>query len=174
MKCSSRHIGLLASAILLAGLMGTAQSHGPGKSEPPEPLRTLQRRFFTAIRNGDSQEILSYISPGGVNLGSQAQHASREEVTQHFATHTGLYCKLFDSSCVQASVNLENSARVCSYRELLTHSQKVRTAASEVTRNGVQQAVLVAQVQNDNCPNQKLIDVIFNLEADGWKLFSIP
>ncbi len=43
-----------------------------------------------------------------------------------------------------------------------------------MTRNGVQQAVLVAEVKNDQCSNAGLIDFIFNLEADGWKLFSIP
>jgi hypothetical protein len=34
--------------------------------------------------------------------------------------------------------------------------------------------VLVARIENKQCPNDKLIDFIFNLEADGWKLFSIP
>ena len=84
------------------------------------------------------------------------------------------YCRLFDSSCIDAPLNLGNSARICSDRELLTRSEKVRTASSEVTRNGVQQAVLVAEVKNDQCSNSRLIDFIFNLDADGWKLFSIP
>jgi hypothetical protein len=109
-----------------------------------------------------------------VDLGPQTQHATRAEVQQQFLAHRGLYCRLFDSSCIDARINLDNSARACSYRELLTHSQKVRTAASAMTRNGVQQAVLVARIENDRCPNGRLIDFIFNLEADGWKLFSIP
>jgi hypothetical protein len=109
-----------------------------------------------------------------VDLGPQTQHATRAEVERQFLAHRGLYCKLFDSSCIDAPINLDNSARACSYRELLTQSKKVHTAASAMTRNGVQQAVLVARIENDRCPNGKLIDFIFNLEADGWKLFSIP
>ena len=75
---------------------------------------------------------------------------------------------------MQAPINLDNSARTCSYRELLTDSKNVHTAASQITRNGVRQAVLVARIKNDQCPNQTLIDFVFNLDADGWKLFSIP
>jgi hypothetical protein len=43
-----------------------------------------------------------------------------------------------------------------------------------MTRNGVRQAVLVARIENRQCPGDKLIDFIFNLQADGWKLFSVP
>ena len=134
----------------------------------------LAQDFFAAIREGNAKKVLSYVPKHGVNLGAEAQPVTRAEVEQQFLAHRGLYCRLFDSSCINAPINLDNSARACSYRELLTHSQKVRTAASAMTRNGVQQAVLVARIQNDRCPNGKLIDFIFNLEADGWKLFSIP
>lgn len=134
----------------------------------------LQREFFDAIRAGEARTVLSYVGKGGVNAGVNTQHVSQDQVEQEFTAHRGLYCKLFDSSCIQAPINLENSTRTCSYRELLTHSKEVHTAASEITRNNVRQAVLVARIKNDQCPNQTLIDFVFNLDADGWKLFSIP
>ncbi len=137
-------------------------------------MTALEQKFFAALRSGDSDAILSYISAGGVSVGSSPQHESRDEVERQLRFHHGLYCKLFDSSCIDAPIQLDNSQRACSYRELLTHSEKVHTAASEVTRGGVQQAVLVARIENKQCPNDKLIDFIFNLDADGWKLFSIP
>ncbi len=137
-------------------------------------MATLEREFFAGLRDGNRDRILSYVPEGGVSVGSDAHHETRDEIEQQFQSHRGLYCKLFDSSCIDEFIRLDNSARTCSYRELLTHSEKVRTAASEVTRNGVQQAVLVAQIQNSQCPDQKLVDFIFNLQADGWKLFSIP
>jgi hypothetical protein len=166
----------LGTAVLLGGL-GTIvaqSSSAPGGPNTTVSAKALEQQFFDAIRNGDAQKVLSYVSKGGVNVGPEAQHTSQDEVEQQFRSHRGLYCKLFDSSCIQAPINLENSSSACSYRELLTHSEKVRTAASEMTRNGVRQAVLVARVKNDKCPNQNLIDVVFNLEADEWKLFSIP
>src|SRR5580704_1254490 len=144
------------------------------KTGPSAATSGLEREFFAAIREGDTRKFLSYIPEGGVNLGSQPQHATREEVLQQFQSHRGLYCKLFDSSCIEASIDLGNSARACSYRELLTHSDKVNTAASEMTRSGVLQAFLVARIKNDQCANPQLIDFIFNYEASGWKLFSIP
>ncbi|HUI85026.1 MAG TPA: hypothetical protein VL240_12425 [Candidatus Binatia bacterium] len=143
-------------------------------SESSVPARTLERDFFAAIRSGDSNRVLSWISQRGVNVGPQGEHRTREEVQQQFLARRGLYCRLFDSSCIDAPIRLDNSARTCSDRDLLTHSASVRTASSEVTRNGVRQAILVAEVRNDQCASQRLIDFIFNLEADGWKLFSIP
>ena len=115
------------------------------------------------MRSGNSKAILAYVPESGATVG--AQHATRDEIEKQLQQHRGVYCKLFASSCLSGA---------CSYRELLTRSDKVRTAATAVTRNGVQQAVLVAQVQNQRCPDQKLIDFIFNLQGDSWKLFSIP
>ena len=166
----------LGVGILFGGCVPiSAQSAlASGKSRSSLTPAALEREFFTAIREGNARKVLSYVPERGVDLGPQTQHATRAEVEQQFLAHRGLYCRLFDSSCIDAPINLDNSARACSYRELLTNSKKVRTAASEMTRNGVQQAVLVARIENNDCPNGKLIDFIFNLEADGWKLFSIP
>jgi hypothetical protein len=165
----------LAVAVALVGA-GSAVAQGPSAKSNSASVTpaTLQRQFFDAIRAGDAHQFLSYLAKDGVNVGPESQHSSREQVQQEFLAHRGLYCKLFDSSCMQAPINLNNSARSCSYRELLTHSENVHTAASEITRNGVRQAVVVARIKNDQCPNHNLIDFVFNLDADGWKLFSIP
>ena len=139
---------------------------GQSAASRPEPAKTLEQKFFAALRSGNSKAVLAYVPGSGVNVGANAQHATQDEIEKQLQQHRGVYCKLFDSSCL--------IDHACSYRELLTHSDKVRTAATEVTRNGVRQAVLVAEVQNQRCPDQKLIDFIFNLQGDSWKLFSIP
>ena len=166
--------GVAALALVLPCLAAAQASPAKDKSNASPSSTVLEREFIDAVRGGDAQKVLSYIPEGGVNVGREAQHLTRGEVEQQLQSHRGLYCKLFDSSCIQATIDLGNSTRTCSYRDLLTNSQKVRTAASEVTRSGVRQAVLVAEVKNDQCPGQNLIDFIFNLQADGWKLFSIP
>lgn len=135
----------------------------------------LEHDFFASIRAGDAKQLLTYVPAGGVNVGSKAEHLTRAEVEDQLTQHTGLYCKLFDSSCIQSEIRLDNSnVRACSYRELLTKSSDVHTVATETTRNGVRQAILVARMKNDNCAGVGLVDFIFNLQADGWKLFSIP
>ncbi len=179
MKVAWAHRLLVGCALagILVGARRMISAQSPPASRKSDSSLTptaLEQDFFTAIREGNAKKVLSYVPERGVDLGPQTQHATRAEVEQQFLSHRGLYCRLFDSTCIDAPINLDNSARACSYRELLTHSQKVRTAASAMTRNGVQQAVLVARIENDRCPNGKLIDFIFNLEADGWKLFSIP
>jgi hypothetical protein len=165
---------LLASFLVGALALASAQSGSPKETSKTPSVKDLEQQFFAAVRAGDADKVLAYIPKNGVNVGSQPLHVSREDVEQQFKSKRGLYCKLFDSSCVGAEINLGNSLRTCSDRELLTKSQKVRTASSEVTRNDVQQAVLVAEVKNDQCADAGLIDFIFNLDADGWKLFSIP
>jgi hypothetical protein len=163
-------------AFLLASASGwlIAQSNAAQAAVTSPSTKELEQQFFAAVRTGDAAKLMTYIPKGGINVGSEPRHVSREDFEEQFKAKRGLYCKLFDSSCIDASINLGNSLRTCSDRELLTHSQKVRTASSEVTRSGVQQAVLVAEVKNDQCSNAGLVDFIFNLDADGWKLFSIP
>lgn len=173
MKLFGPRAALAACLLVFVTAMATAQTAAPAE-KPAKSSKTLEQEFFAAVRSGDSGKVLSYIPERGVNVGSRTQHLSRKEVGEQFKSHHGLFCKLFDSSCIDAPLNLGNSLRTCSDRELLTHSEKVRTASSEMTRNGVQQAVLVAEVKNDQCSNAGLVDFIFNLDADGWKLFSIP
>jgi len=172
---------LVVRGILAAGLLAFCVPPVAGQSPSSatkqasaESTKTLERDFFAAIRSGDAQKVLLYISKDGANAGPDAHHLTREEVEQQFLAHRGLYCYLFDSSCIGGPIDLGNSKRTCSDRELLTHSQKVLTASSEVTRNNVQQAILVAETKNEGCANVGLVDFIFNLDADGWKLFSIP
>ncbi len=162
--------------LALAGFSGlaAAQSSTEGKSSSSASTTALEKEFFGAIREGDTKKFLSYVPQDGVNFGPRSQHLTRDDVEQQLLSHHGIYCKLFDSSCIDAAINLENSGRACSYRELLTRSEKVNTAASEITRGGVRQAVLVARIKNDQCANPGLIDFIFNFEAGGWKLFSVP
>ena len=162
---------IVATALMLLVASAAAQSKSVSSSES---VNALEQKFFAALRDGNVDTVLSYVPKGGVNVGANAEHASRDQVERQLRFHHGLYCKLFDSSCIDTPIQLDNTQRPCSYRELLTRSENVHTAASEVTRNGVQQAVLVARIENQHCPNDKLIDFIFNLSADGWKLFSIP
>ena len=168
--------GLLTCGLLLVAF-GSARAQSPAspsaQQSAPAPA-TLERDFFTAIREGDAKKFLSYVPEQGMNVGRRAEHVTRAEVEQQFAQHRGLYCKLFDSSCIQSPIKLDNSARSCSYRELLTHSEKVRTAATEAVRGGVRQAILVAEVKDDQCAGVGLIDFIFNEGHSGWELFSAP
>ena len=134
----------------------------------------LEQKFFAIVRSGDALGFLSYVPEDGVNLGRDAQNSTRASIEDQLTHRTGLYCKLFESSCIPPPARPDPGVQLCSYRELLTQSEKVRTASTGLTRNGVRQAILVAQVQNEKCGGAVLIDFIFNYHHAGWKLFSIP
>lgn len=173
--------------LLLAGSVMTFAQSGSEKSTPPaakggnssaktagsKPTE-LEHDFFAIVRNGDALKFLSYIPEDGVNLGRDSKPTTRAEVEDQLTHRKGLYCQLFDSSCIQSMIKLDASAPACSDRELLTQSEKVRTASTETTRNGVRQAILAAEVHNKRCGGPILIDFIFNYHQGGWKLFSIP
>ena len=168
----------LASCSLFfsATASSVAQSSAPKAPRASVSPQTaaLERDFFAAIRTGDAGKFLSYVPEEGIHVGPQAQPVGRAEVEAQLSHRRGLYCKLFDSSCIDTPVKLDASSRACSDRELLTHSEKVRTAASETVRNGVRQAILVAEVKNKRCGGAMLIDFIFNYQQGEWKLFSAP
>jgi hypothetical protein len=157
--------------LLAAGQLGGQTPQSQAKLITPT-VTGLEKSFFTLLRNGDAQQFLSYVPEDGVNLGRDAEHATKSDIEEQLTKRTGLYCKLFDTACLQATA--EGHAPSCSYRELLNGSEKVRTASTEATRNNIRQAVLVAEVQNDKCGGHILIDFIFNQQQGGWKLFSIP
>jgi hypothetical protein len=174
MKRWSHVYEVAACGLLLSAMAGPAKA----QSSPHEPgsgqVEALKREFFGAIKQGDAKKFLTYVPERGVNVGPQAEQVGRADVEEQLLHHRGLYCQLFDSSCINAPIKLDASARACSYRELLTKSEKMRLAATEAVRSGVRQAILVAEVKNDQCAGQRLIDFIFNLEPGGWKLFSVP
>ena len=172
---------LLSGSVLTLAQTGSAKPVPPaasGVEGPAKPAGSspgeLEHNFFAILRNGDAHKFLSYLPEDGVNVGRDAQHNTRAEIEEQITNRKGLYCQLFDSSCIQATIKLDASAPPCSYRELLTQSEKVRTASTETTRNGVRQAILVAEVHNQKCAGPGLIDFIFNYHEGGWKLFSIP
>jgi hypothetical protein len=168
----------LSSSVACAQAQSSRASEGKAEaavSQEAESPRKLEKEFFALLRAGKAKQFLKYVSDGGVNVGKQAQHLSRAEVERQMQRHQGLYCTLFDSRCIESQIRLDQSnVRACSYKEMLSKSKQVRLASSEMTRNGVRQAVLVAEIKNDNCAGVGLIDFIFNQQADGWKLFSIP
>ena len=178
-----RHViyGVLLSSVLLthttsAGAQSAAASGASGTPHVSISPQTaaLERDFFAAIREGDTKKFLSYVPEEGIHVGPQAKLVSRAEVEEQLSHRRDLYCKLFDSSCIDAPIKLDASSRACSDRELLTHSEKVRTAASETVRNSVRQAILVAEVKNKRCGGTNMVDFIFNYVQGEWKLFSAP
>src|ERR1039457_5142931 len=156
---------MLSSMLTTQTTSAAAQSASPpGASKAPHASITpqtaaLQRDFFAAIRQGDARKFLSYVPEEGLHRGPQARLVSRAEVEEQLSHRRDLYCKLFDSSCLEAPINLDASSPACS---LLTRLEKVRTAASETVRSGVRRAILVAEIKNDRCGGANLVDFIFN------------
>jgi len=112
-------VGRVLTAILLpcCGLAAAQSSAGSSKATASASTSALEREFFAAIRDGDTKKFLAYVPEGGVNFGPQVQHVTRGDVEQQLLSHRGLYCQLFDSSCIDAAIKLDASdglARIAS------------------------------------------------------------
>jgi len=162
--------GLACLPVLACAQAVSRQDASPIETATPTTSE-LEKTFFAIVRDGDALQFLAYVPEDGVNLGHDAKPTPRAAIEDQLTHRTGLYCKLFDSGCIAKAAA---GVQPCSYRELLTHSEKARTASTETTRNNVRQAILVAEVQNQKCGGAVLIDFIFNYHQAGWKLFSIP
>ncbi len=172
--CVAMFLIALPTSSARAQSTSTTGASKPQAASTSPQTAALQHDFFAALRDGNVNKFLSYVPEEGLHVGPEATLVSRADIEDQMSHHRGLYCKLFDSSCIEAPIKLDASSRACSDRELLTHSQKVRTAATETVRNHVRQAILVAEVKNDACGGARLIDFIFNEVQGQWKLFSAP
>src|SRR5262249_31144221 len=137
----------LCAAVLAQAPGNPDKAQATDSTKPVSPA-VLEREFFAVIREGDALKFLAYVSEDGLHLGRDADHNSRWEIEDELTHRTGLYCKLSDSPCIPADKKADSGGKLCSYRELLTQSDKVRTASTETTRNNVRQAILVAEVHN--------------------------
>src|SRR5271166_4697939 len=77
----------------------TANSGSETKSVGNSPAE-LEREFFAIVRSGDTLKFLSYVPEDGVNLGRDAKHSTRAEIEDQLTNRRGLYCRIFDSSCI--------------------------------------------------------------------------
>ena len=134
-------LAAILCGLLWSGTVVLCAQSGSEKTTPPAAnsgstaakpaaisASTLEQDFFAIVRRGDTAQFLTYVPEDGVNVGPNAQLTTRSEIEDQFAHHSGLYCTLFDSSCIQSTIKLDASTPPCSYRELLTQSEKVRTA----------------------------------------------
>ena len=124
-----RHDNLLLvlAAVLLASC---------NRGERPKTLditlvtKALDSEWWQRVKKGANEAAranpdvrLAVLAPEReVNIDQQVSILEDQITNQR-----GVYCKLFDSACIQSEIQLDNSTvHACSYRELLTKSKKVR------------------------------------------------
>src|ERR1035438_7117034 len=115
---------VIFSAMFLSILTTQTTSAAAQSASPPGASRTphasispqtaaLERDFFAALRQGNARKFLSYVPEAGLHVGPQAQPVGRAEVEEQLSHRRGLYCKLFDSSCIDSAIKLDASSRAC-------------------------------------------------------------
>src|ERR1035438_8033023 len=108
---------VIFSAMFLSILTTQTTSAAAQSASPPGASRTphasispqtaaLERDFFAALRQANARKFLSYVPEEGLHVGPQAQPLSRAEVEEQLSHRRDLYCKLFDSSCIDTAIKI--------------------------------------------------------------------
>ena len=70
------------------------------KAATPDSRQSWNSRCLPSFARETPCDFWAYVPEDGVNLGRDAVHTTRAEIEEQLTHHTGLYCKLFDSSCL--------------------------------------------------------------------------
>ena len=95
----------------LCAQTATGETGASTKSAAPTASE-LERQMFAIVREGDALRFLGYVPEDGVNLGRDAVHTNRAEIEDQLTHHTGVYCKLFDSTCLQPPGKADASSQI--------------------------------------------------------------
>ena len=146
-------------------------------------LERLQHGFLSAIREGDSQAFLSYVSRHGVSLGVEPADVTRREIIREITQKKGIFCMLFDSECLTSEdaqrrfkgKRIPDGFKVCSYREMLAKPDEINVSTSVDDYGGAPRAEIIVHITNYTCSDTPdMWSFIFRREKSGWKLVAFP
>jgi hypothetical protein len=168
---------LLTLTFLLATLSATAEP--PKQSAAERQLETTTRNLVAALKNGTPASVLPFLSSRGVVLDMDGERASLAEVRRQFARRSGLYCRWFDTPCLQHEIEdqsggvfTQHTSEPRSYRDIIRLAEKTEfTVAIDPDRPSQGSASVClhgAKLSNDGAGY--LLEFGFEHTASGWKL----
>ncbi len=160
-------IALCVSIWLPAALL--AQDQRNERSAAPDVVLSLAEKTLDAIRNNNAGFLARLADQAGIYLGFDAPKMSASRFRKELAEKRGVYCVIFDSSCV--SGDFQNSQTASSLREILI-AQPVITIAAMQDPQGASQVVSVS-VKKATDPHADLFTLYFRRNGGRWRLQQI-
>lgn len=162
MKLSSRarvrlsNVGVFA----LLWLCPLAAQQKSGR-DPADPLIGIANATIEAIKNGNADFLSAIADPGGVFIGIDGPKISRNRFIQQLSEKRGVYCAIFDSSCLDR--------KALSLREILAR-EAVMVEFSKIQGARDQRAVVLKSKVD---PTKILFTIMFSTGGKAWKLQQI-
>lgn len=139
----------------------------------PKDLEELQQRFLRAIKEKNADLFLGFVSDDGIYLGVDSGKLSKKDVAHEIKMRKGVYCLLFDSTCLRAETHDETCSY--SYSQMLSDAEKIKISTSLGNYKNTPQAEITVSVRDyRGTSSSEMLNFIFNREASGWRLIAIP
>jgi hypothetical protein len=129
---------------------------------------SVARRTLDALREGDSQFLLTIVDREGISLGIDTPRMSVARFREELVAKRGVYCVIFDSSCL--GKNGKDSGSLSSIREILLKRPSKMSASSKVEGEPRVRTVVVRKADGSD---DVLFTLMFRHEGDNWKLEQI-
>jgi hypothetical protein len=129
----------------------------------------VARKTLDALRNGDSDFLLTVVDRSGIFMGIDTPKMSVARFKEDLAAKRGVYCVIFDSSCLGEKWR-GNSGSPSSIREILLKQPVRMSLPSKVEGAQKVRAVVVCK---DDGSGEVLLTFVFRHAGDNWKLQQI-
>jgi hypothetical protein len=171
---------ILVLTVLLYGTLLNGQSGnkstnncpaGVQRGELEAELRQTSSAVVDAIKSGDPDKLMPYLSPRGVVLGVDDPRVSLAAIRKEMSDKTGIYCLLFDSGC------LVTEAKKGRYKAKKPSLDDILSYRDYLQKNTP--ALRVGLWQSSSCGGSTTskdgyLDLEFERASGGWKVTVIP
>lgn len=121
-----RRVLALFVLLFVAALSPAQSAKKPAKTPAQRQLETTTRALLSALQAGSPAAVAPYISSRGLVVDMDGERLTPAELRRQFAGKTGLYCRWFDTPCLQREMEeqsggilTQRTAEPRAYRELL-------------------------------------------------------
>ena len=129
---------------------------------------------ITAIKSGSPERLMPLFATKGVFLGVDGPLVRLSSIRKQLATRTGIYCVIFDSTCLREEVNkgLKKAGATASDEEILSFRDRILKKSGA----GIKTALAddPSSCGATTSDGSALFDIEWERTSKGWKIVAIP
>jgi hypothetical protein len=143
------------------------------RDELQKELSRITFRAIEAIKSGQPERLMPLFSSTGVEVGVDGPKMSLGSIRNEMSGRTGIYCLIFDSSCLATEMNAGRKkaglssfdGEILSYRDYLMKKRPaVRAKLWAISQ----------RCGGSATTEDTYIDLEFQRQVDGWRITAIP
>jgi hypothetical protein len=172
-------VGLVTVLSLTVGgsdLVAEGKAKGcPAGSQPDvlkQQLNGAASAAIAAIKSGKPENLIPLFAVKGVFLGVDGPLMSISSIREQMSKKTGIYCLVFDSSCLRKEVNesRQKAGAITADEEILSFRDHI-LKSDPVIKTALWADASCGGTTSDGSP---LFDLEWERTSTGWRIVAIP